>query len=81
MDHVALRLKKLSRASGPAKSLAADIASLERHLDAFSAAGVDVEILDIYLGLAARSVKIMRRDGRDLAKLRERILIAKRLAE
>ena len=58
-----------------------DAGALQRHLEAFSAAGISVELIDIYLDLAARSVEIMLREGHDLAKLRERILIAKRQAE
>ena len=58
-----------------------DAGALDRHLDAFSAAGVDSELLDIYLGLAARSVEISDREGRDLRNLHARIMMAKRRSE
>ena len=58
-----------------------DGSALDRHLDAFSSAGIADELREIYLDLAARSVEMMSREGRGIDELRERILIAKQRAE
>ena len=55
--------------------------ALERHLDAMSDAGVGKDLRDIYLDLAARSVEILMREGRELTVLLDRIQIAKRGSE
>lgn len=58
-----------------------DASALARHLKAFSSAGVGADLREIYLILAARSVNMLIREGRELETLRDRILIAKREAE
>lgn len=54
-----------------------DAAALDRHLSAMSHAGVGSDLRGIYLDLAARSVEILIREGRELNELLDQIRIAK----
>jgi predicted short-subunit dehydrogenase-like oxidoreductase (DUF2520 family) len=58
-----------------------DETALARHLEAFSAAGSATDLREIYLDLAARSVEMSIREGREMERLRSLIQIAKATPE